>query len=116
MLHVGLDCSGCGSADAVRLESAIEQACRQNHLAMGAIATLATDTEHPALRALSAKKTWPLRCFTGLPSNTTEAAALAAAREHAGLDSLEPPRIRVRHRWMQTAAEEQLGVAIAQSS
>ncbi|PSN16855.1 precorrin-3B C(17)-methyltransferase, partial [filamentous cyanobacterium CCP5] len=65
VLWVGVGCER-GSSKTL-IESAIQRACRQSHLAMGAIAGIATldlKAEEPGLVDLCQERGWPLRCFS----------------------------------------------------
>ena len=65
VLWVGVGCER-GTPQGV-IEAAIDQVCRANHLAVGAIAGIASldlKADEVGLVALCAERQWPLRCFT----------------------------------------------------
>jgi cobalt-precorrin 5A hydrolase/precorrin-3B C17-methyltransferase len=65
VLWVGVGCER-GTPQGV-IEAAIDQVCQANHLAVGAIAGLASldlKADEVGLVALCAERQWPLRCFT----------------------------------------------------
>jgi cobalt-precorrin 5A hydrolase/precorrin-3B C17-methyltransferase len=65
VLWVGVGCER-GTPQGV-IEAAIDQVCQANHLALGAIAGLASldlKADEVGLVALCAERQWPLRCFT----------------------------------------------------
>lgn len=112
VLWVGLGCER-GTSKAL-MAWAIESVCQTRHLAMAAIAGLATldlKADEAGLLQLCQENHWPLRCFTaaalkdiavpnpsetvaaavGTPSVAEAAAMLAAARPDCPLPKLSPP-------------------------
>ncbi|MGD1908282.1 MAG: precorrin-3B C(17)-methyltransferase [Leptolyngbyaceae cyanobacterium] len=110
VLWVGLGCER--GTDKALMELALNQVCRAHHLAMGAIAGMASldlKADETGLVQLCNDRNWPLRCFTseqlqtitvpnpsevvaqavGTPS-VAEAAAIAAARLFTA-DAEDPP-------------------------
>lgn len=131
VLWIGVGCER-GSSRAL-IEFAIEQHCRQQHLAMDAIAGIATldlKADEPGLLALCQAQGWPLRCFpperlkhlpvpnpsqvveqaVGTPS-VAEAAALAAAQAPEQVSLIAPKQI-----YRRDPEPGAVTVAIAQSS
>jgi len=65
VLWLGIGCER--DTDKQLIEHAIEKTCREHHLALGAIAGLATldlKADETGLLALTQEKNWPLKCFT----------------------------------------------------
>ncbi len=65
VLWVGVGCER-GTSQAV-IEAGVERVCQANHLALGAIAGLASldlKADEAGLIALAQERAWPLRCFT----------------------------------------------------
>lgn len=114
VLWVGIGCER-GTSQAL-IEQAIMQTCQSRHLALGAIAGIATldlKADEPGLVHLCQNRGWPLRCFTaealkvvsvpspsavveaivGTPSVAEAAALLAASTPANGnqADSLDSP-------------------------
>ncbi|MGD1897969.1 MAG: precorrin-3B C(17)-methyltransferase [Phormidesmis sp.] len=131
VLWIGIGCER--NTDKALIEYAIEKVFRENHLALGAIAGIATlelKSDEPGLLALTQEKSWPLKCFTaetlqsievptpsdivakevGTPS-VAEAAAITAAKA-ADMHSLRVKKQIVK----QAGAKGAVTVAIAQSS
>ena len=109
VLWLGIGCER-DTAKAL-IEYAVEQVCRQNHLAIEAIAGVATidlKADEAGLIALAKERNWPLRCFSAKmlkqiavpnPSRTvqdavgtpsvSEAAAIAVASQWSRLDAID---------------------------
>ncbi|MGB3769194.1 MAG: precorrin-3B C(17)-methyltransferase [Phormidesmis sp.] len=108
VLWLGIGCER--DTDKALIEYAVEKVCRENHLAMEAIAGVATldlKADEAGLLDLVKEKSWPLRCFkasvlkkiavpnpskvvqdaVGTPS-VSEAAAIAVAGQWNRLDSM----------------------------
>ncbi|HEY9734944.1 MAG TPA: precorrin-3B C(17)-methyltransferase [Trichocoleus sp.] len=143
VLWVGVGCER-GSSQAL-IERAIAQVCQAHHLALGAIAGLATldlKADEAGLVALSQAQGWPLRCFTpeqlcsvpvphpsavveaavGTPSVAEAAALLAAAYPlgdapaHHSLNASDWPPLRVTKQVIRSEDEPgAVTVAIAQA-
>ncbi|MEL6601646.1 MAG: precorrin-3B C(17)-methyltransferase [Cyanobacteria bacterium J06614_10] len=65
VLWVGIGCERDTDRDLIEL--AVERVCQKNHLAVGAIAGIATLTlksDEAGLLKLTAERDWPLRCFS----------------------------------------------------
>ncbi|MBF2036722.1 MAG: precorrin-3B C(17)-methyltransferase [Leptolyngbyaceae cyanobacterium T60_A2020_046] len=140
VLWVGVGCERGTSA--ALIEQAIAAICEAHHLAMVAIAGLATldlKADEAGLLAVCEARGWPLRCFApevlrpiavpnpspvveqavGTPS-VAEAAAIAAACNPMNLQTPpitdEPPLLRVtKHVWRQPDQPGAVTIAIAQA-
>lgn len=130
VLWVGIGCER--NADRDLIEYAIEKACRETHLAISAIAGVATldlKSDEPGLLSLTQAKNWPLKCFAPeclkeisvpTPSETVKAAvgtpsvAEAAAIVAAGN---APNCLKVKKKIVKKEGlKGAVTVAIAQSS
>jgi len=130
VLWLGIGCER--DTDKALIEYAIEKVAQENHLALGAIAGIATldlKADEAGLLALTQEKDWPLKCFSPealktievpTPSNVVEkevgtpsvaeAAAIVAA-EAQNLDCLRVKKQIVKKEGLKGAVT----VAIAQS-
>ncbi|MEL6260802.1 MAG: precorrin-3B C(17)-methyltransferase [Cyanobacteria bacterium J06626_6] len=127
VLWVGIGCER--DTDKELIELAVESVCEKNHLALGAIAgiaTLALKADEAGLLKLAKDKSWPLRCFSACelkaidvpnPSKVVEkevgtpSVCEAAAITAAGASELRVTKQIVKQEGMKGAVT----VAIAQS-
>ena len=117
VLHVGIDCAQDVSAELI--EFGIKQICQKFHLAVGAIATLATTSISQELTSLGLEKGWPVKRFShkqlaDKQPCATEAAAVLSAMQPGY--TTEQPLLRVNHTIVDHSQwEGKVEIAIAQS-
>ncbi|MEO1619586.1 MAG: precorrin-3B C(17)-methyltransferase [Cyanobacteria bacterium J06632_3] len=130
VLWVGVGCER--GTDKQLIDYAIEKVCGENHLALGAIAGIATlslKSDEVGLLELVQEKNWPLKCFSSdtlknivvpTPSNVVEkvvgtpsvAEAAAVVAANSGTDGLKVKKQIVKKEGLKGAVT----VAIAQST
>ncbi|MGD1867312.1 MAG: precorrin-3B C(17)-methyltransferase [Phormidesmis sp.] len=130
VLWVGIGCER--DTDQALVEYAIEKVARENHLALGAIAGLATldlKADEVALLGLTQEKNWPLKCFSPellktvevpTPSNIVEkevgTPSVAEAAAITAADPQNPDCLKVKKQIVKKEGlKGAVTVAIAQS-
>ena len=131
VLWVGVGCER--DTDKALIELAITKTCQENHLALGAIAGIATldlKSDEVGLLELTQEKDWPLTCFTPealklievpTPSNVVEkevgTPSVAEAAAIAATNTADPSSLKVKKQIVKKEGlKGAVTVAIAQST
>ncbi|MEM6598131.1 MAG: cobalamin biosynthesis protein, partial [Cyanobacteria bacterium P01_C01_bin.69] len=131
VLWVGVGCER--DTDKALIELAIAKTCQENHLALGAIAGIATldlKSDEAGLLELTQEKDWPLKCFTPealklievpTPSNVVEkevgTPSVAEAAAIAATNTADPSSLKVKKQIVKKEGlKGAVTVAIAQAT